>query len=93
MTKPYKEEILEQHGTGRMFKIRTFESEVDDTELIWHRDKKSRTVHVLSGNGWKLQLDDELPKELHIGKDYFIIKNSYHRLIKGENNLIIRIEE
>ena len=50
MTKPYKEEILEQHGTGKMFKVRTFEHTVDDSELVWHRDKRHRTVHVLSGN-------------------------------------------
>jgi len=93
MTKPYKEEIIEQHGTGRFFKVRTFDQSVEEKELVWHRDKKNRTVHVLSGNGWKLQNDDELPRELVIGKDYFIVKNSYHRLIKGENNLVIRIEE
>ena len=73
--------------------LRYFDHNVLSEELIWHRDKRSRTVHVLSGNGWKLQLDDELPTNLEIGKQYFIIKNSYHRLIKGENNLVIRIEE
>lgn len=93
MTKPYREEILEQHGTGRLFKVRTFDHSVEEKELVWHMDKNNRTVHVLSGVGWKLQNDDELPKELHVGKDYYIIKNSYHRLIKGENNLVIRIEE
>ena len=33
MTKPYKEEVLEQHGTGKMFKVRTFEHTVDNNEL------------------------------------------------------------
>ena len=28
--------------------IRTFSYDVDDAELIWHRDKNSRTVEVLS---------------------------------------------
>jgi len=93
MTKPYKEEVLEQHGTGKMFKVRTFEHTVDDSELVWHRDKEHRRVHVLSGNGWKLQKDDSLPEDLTVGRDYYILKNSYHRLIKGENNLVIRIEE
>ena len=78
MTKPYKEEVLEQHGTGKMFKVRTFEHTVDDSELVWHRDKQHRTVHVLSGNGWKLQKDDSLPEDLTVGRDYYILKNSYH---------------
>ena len=93
MIKTYTEEILEHNGTGRMFKVRTFEHTVDDKELVWHRDKEHRRVHVLSGNGWKLQKDDSLPEDLTVGKDYYIIKNSYHRLIKGEDNLVIRIEE
>jgi hypothetical protein len=50
-------------------------------------------VHVLSGNGWKLQKDDELPEELIMGKDYYIRREQYHRLIKGENPLIVRIEQ
>lgn len=93
MTKPYKEEVLEQHGTGKMFKVRTFRPDVDESELVWHRDKKNRRVHVLSGDGWKLQLDDSLPKDLMVGQDYFVMKNSFHRLIKGANDLVIRIEE
>jgi len=93
MTKPYKEEILEQHGTGKMFKVRTFEHTVEGDELVWHRDKQNRSVHVLSGSGWKLQKDDALPEDLTVGKDYYIMKNSYHRLIKGGDDLVIRIEE
>jgi len=93
MTKPYKEEILEQHGTGKMFKVRTFEHTVEGDKLVWHRDKQNRSVHVLIGNGWKLQKDDALPEDLTVGKDYYIMKNSYHRLIKGGDNLVIRIEE
>jgi hypothetical protein len=47
---------------------------------------------VLSGNGWELQKEDKLPEELEIGKDYFIIKNNYHRVIKGEGDLVLRID-
>ena len=55
--------------------------------------KKTRTVHVLSGKGWKLQKDDELPIELEVGKDYYILKMQYHRILKGENPLVVRIEQ
>ena len=90
--KPYKEEVIEQQGTGREFIYRTFDVSVDDSELVWHRDLKNRCVHVLSGKGWQLQMDDKLQVNLMIGKDYYITKNTYHRVIKGEPNLVIRIE-
>ena len=90
--KPYTEQVLEQHGTGRNYIVRTFSSDVAEEELVWHRDRTSRTVHILKGQGWKLQFDDKLPEELVIGRDYYIHKMVYHRVIKGENDLIVRIE-
>lgn len=93
MTKPYTERTEIQHGTNREYLIREFSPDVPSDELVWHRDKRSRMVHVLSGNGWKLQKDDELPEELIMGKDYYIRREQYHRLIKGENPLIVRIEQ
>ena len=48
--------------------VRYFSEEVDDKELIWHRDKKTRDVEVISGNGWQLQMDNELPEDLKKGK-------------------------
>ena len=33
MTKPY-EQIIEQHGTGTKFIVRTFEDSVDEDELV-----------------------------------------------------------
>ena len=92
MTEPYTEEILEQHGTGVKFKIRTFSEGVDMDELVWHRDREHRTIHVLEGVGWKLQHDDKLPIELEMGRDYYIPKMSYHRVIKGLKRLVLRIQ-
>jgi len=74
-------------------KIRTFSSDVDSDELIWHRDKKTREITILSGVGWKLQLEDKLPVELELGKLYEIPQMEYHRVIKGKDNLTIKIWE
>lgn len=90
--KPYIEREEEQHGTGRKFLYRTFHLDLVDEELVWHRDKKNRSVHVLNGNGWQLQLDDKLPKDLTIGQEYYIPKMTYHRVIKGDTTLVVRIE-
>jgi hypothetical protein len=92
MYKPYKEEILEKHGTKEIYKVREFDEDLEDRELIWHRDEETRRVTVLSGVGWQLQLDEELPKDLIIGKHFSIPRLKYHRVIKGEGNLIVKIE-
>ena len=43
--RPYTEELV---SDGM---IRTFDSNVDHEELVWHRDKKDRAVVVLESNG------------------------------------------
>lgn len=68
-----------------------FPETVWEDDLVWHRDAENRTVKVLSGNGWKLQMDDQLPKELVIGETHYIPKNTYHRIIKGIGELIVEI--
>ena len=92
MTRPYTEKVLEQEGTGRHYVIREFSEDVDGEELVWHRDRQNRKVHILVSNGWKLQMEDRLPIPLETGKEYYIGKNTYHRVIKGEGNLVVRIE-
>ena len=88
MVEPYIDQF-EEDGS----RIRTFSSDIDSDELIWHRDKKDREITILSGVGWKLQMEDKLPKELEIGKLYDIPKEEYHRIIKGTDDLTIKIWE
>jgi hypothetical protein len=90
MTNPYTEEILEQHGTGLKFVVRRFSHDVSEEDLVWHRDTKNRTIHILEGSKWELQKEDKLPVELKVGDDYSITKMEYHRIIKGEGDLVIR---
>lgn len=71
--------------------LREFKENVDSSELIWHLDKEDRIVVPIKSNGWKLQLDNELPKMLEEGKEYFIPKMTYHRVIKGRGNLKIKL--
>lgn len=71
--------------------VRTFSQDIDEDELVWHRDKKDREIKVLEETDWMFQFDNELPQ---IIKDViFIPKNTYHRVIKGTNNLNITILE
>ena len=87
MVKPY----TESYDNGLI--IRQFDEDVNDDELIWHRDKRTREITVLEGSGWQLQLDNQLPKELQRGRLYKIPKMEYHRLIKGTGKLVIKIWE
>jgi quercetin dioxygenase-like cupin family protein len=73
--------------------LRTFEENVESDELIWHRDKKNREITVLEGTGWQLQMENELPFILNTGKSYYIQREVYHRVIKGEGQLKLSIKE
>jgi len=73
--------------------LREFKEEIDSGELKWHMDKEDRQVKVIKSNGWKLQLDNQLPIYLEEGKTYFIEKYSFHRVIKGSGNLVVEIEK
>jgi len=43
------------------YKIRNFFDNVDDAELVWHRDREKRIVEVIVCDSWQLQMDNELP--------------------------------
>ena len=69
--------------------IREFSENIDPIELLWHRDGEDRTLEILGETDWKIQLDNELPTSLN--SHIFISKHRWHRVIKGNNNLKIKI--
>ena len=71
--------------------IRTFSKDVDEMDLIWHRDDEDREIEILEGKGWQFQRDNELPLELKEGDSIFIPRHQVHRVIKGETDLKIKI--
>jgi hypothetical protein len=73
--------------------IRTFLPDVDDEELKWHQDLKDRKVKIIEDGGWLFQMDDSLPIKLSIDEILSIPKLSWHRVIKGDNKLVVEIEE
>ena len=87
MVTPYSEIIK-----GRK-RVRTFDSSVDREELVWHRDRQTRTVKVVEGQGWKFQMDNQLPQHLSKGDVLYIPKETYHRVIAGDSKLVVEIEE
>ena len=81
---PYKETELSYNQY-----IREFSSDIDDHELEWHLDREDRIVEVIQNEGWEFQLDNELP--IHLQNTIFIPKETYHRVIKGNGKLIVKI--
>jgi len=74
-------------------KTRVFDENIDDHELKWHRDERDRIVEVVKGSGWKFQMDNELPKMLKEGDRFKIPSETFHRVIKGNGDLVIKIKE
>lgn len=71
--------------------IREFDVTLSQEEYVWHRDFGDRKIEILSGQGWQLQYEGCLPTLLQEGRCYFIPDMEYHRLIKGESDLIIKM--
>ena len=70
---------------------RTFDVDKSQDEYVWHRDREDRIVEVLAGDGWQFQPENCLPLLLQPGVKFKITEGEYHRLIKGINNLQIRM--
>ena len=81
MSRPYLEEK----------DIRTFSQDVNQFELVWHRDKEDRIVTPLHETDWKFQIDNDIPRV--IAKEIFIPKETYHRLIKGSGDLKVKVKK
>lgn len=86
--KPYKQKNLNNGIIER-----TFSKDVLSEELVWHRDRKDRHVIVVSGEGWLLQIDNQLPTELKEGHTYHIPAYVYHRIKRGNTDLTVQIRE
>lgn len=82
----------QEHISENNFR-RIFSSNVNPSELEWHRDHFNRRVTVIKGGGWQFQEEDELPISMTDGMELYIPKERFHRVIKGHDELIVEIEE
>jgi len=82
--KPY----IEEKKDGYI--VREFSYSTPSFEFVWHRDKEDRIVEATHDTDWQFQLDNETPQQLSKNK-LFIPKETYHRLIKGTGDLVVKI--
>lgn len=72
--------------------IRKFSLDLDDEDLYWHKDAEDRIISRISGENWLYQEDNCMP--VPIGDDdIFINKNTWHRIIKGSSDLVIKVSK
>jgi hypothetical protein len=82
--KPYKDlEVTD------FYIIREFSQDIDPIELKWHRDNEDRILEIQGNTDWKMQLENNLP--VSINDPIYIPRGKYHRVIKGTDNLKLKI--
>lgn len=86
MTLPFQENKLSDNEF-----IRVFSQDTDSGEFMWHRDYEDRMIESINDTDWKIQIDNQLPTKID-GK-VFIPKGVYHRLIKGNGDLEIKLQK
>ena len=69
--------------------IRSFDSDLSQDSLLWHRDEEDRIISPIHETDWMIQFDNQLP--IKISGEIHIQKGNWHRLIKGTNNLDLKI--
>lgn len=81
--KPYFEE---KH---KNFVVRTFSEKLDEDELKWHVDEEDRLVVPVNETNWLFQRENELPEP--INGPIKIRSGEWHRVIKGDGDLVVKI--
>lgn len=83
--KPYKQVQISESEV-----IREFSQNIDNSEMVWHRDREDREIEPIGKTDWLYQIDNQIPKIIE-GK-IFIPKETFHRVIKGTGDLKVKIK-
>ena len=88
----YLFEDFDNVGVKKTF-TRVFKESVKNEQYFGTKIEKIEKVKVVYGTGWKLQYDNRFTTELQVGQNYYINKNEFHRLHKGNSELKLEIKE
>jgi hypothetical protein len=86
---PFKESPISPGSDESVLRI--FQSDIDSEELKWHWDDEDRIVYLVGETDWMFQYDNQLP--IIIPPRLEIKKGTWHRLIKGTEDLRLVIEK
>jgi|SRR6056300_1013844 len=88
----FEEKIIKETATYTLVQRSFCEDSYDNLE--WHRDKEDREVMLVEGDGWYLQMENELPKLMQKESLFKIPKEIWHRIInKNGTKLIINVRK
>lgn len=75
--------------------VRKFSAELEEEETKWHRDAEDRLVRKVSGEGWLIQVDNQLPIALRNNESHFIPAGVWHRVIRTDRatDLVIQVHK
>jgi hypothetical protein len=73
--------------------VREFDGDVDNQELVWHRDRNDRTIIPMKCEGWQFQYDNKPPFKMVPHQAFKVKAEEYHRIIKGTGKLVLKIIE
>ena len=71
--------------------LREFSNTHVSSDQMWHRDRENRTIIVVESGGWSFQKDNQLPVLLKEGDRIKIQKEEWHRVIKGDGKLVVKV--
>lgn len=71
--------------------LREFSNTHVSNDQMWHRDRENRTIIVVESGGWSFQKDNHLPVLLKEGDRIKIQKEEWHRVIKGDGKLVVKV--
>lgn len=86
MVVPYDELVISNDEV-----IRRFSENVESAELKWHFDEEDRIIESMKETNWTFQFDNQLP--IKLDRPIEIKKGVWHRLIKGDSEVIIKIKK
>ena len=88
----FEEKIIEETPTYTLVQRSFCEDSYDNLE--WHRDKEDREVMLIEGDGWYIQMENELPRLMQKESLFKIPKEIWHRIInKNGTKLIINVRK
>ena len=90
---PFTEKIIEENERYILIQ-RNFMSTLLEEELDWHMDREDRELYVVEGDGWYLQIENEIPQLMQKDSVFKIPKETWHRIINKNNvNIIINVRK
>ena len=72
---------------------RRFHESIDVSSQDHYSSINDRSITVISGDKWILEVNNTAPVELRVGQHYFIKRNTLYRLVNGTNTLILEVIE